>query len=54
VAFLTNQGLYEPKVIFFGLTNSPATFQIMMNLIFAQEMAESWLTIYMNDMAIHT
>jgi hypothetical protein len=54
VAFLTNQGLYEPTVMFFGLTNSPAMFQTMMNSIFAQEMAESWLTIYMDHMAIHT
>jgi hypothetical protein len=27
-AFLTNRGLYEPMVMFFGLTNSPATFQM--------------------------
>ena len=53
-AFLTNQGLYEPMVMFFGLMNSLATFQTMMNSIFTQEMAESWLTIYMDDMAIHT
>ena len=30
-AFQTNHGLYEPLVMFFGLTNSPATFQTMMN-----------------------
>ena len=29
-AFLTNRGLFEPLVMFFGLTNSPATFQTMM------------------------
>jgi hypothetical protein len=40
--------------MFFGLTNLPATFQTMMNLIFAPEIAEAWLTIYMDDMAIHT
>ena len=39
--------------MFFGLTNSPATFQAMMNTIFANEMAQGWLTIYMDDMAIH-
>src|SRR6267142_1881421 len=39
---------------FFGLTNSPATFQTMMNSVFAPEIAEQWLTIYMDDMAIHT
>ena len=41
-------------VMFFGLTNSLATFQAMMNTIFANEMAQGWLTIYMDDMAIHT
>ena len=33
-AFKTCRGLYEPAVMFFGLTNSPATFQAMMNHIF--------------------
>ncbi len=33
-AFLTPEGLFEPTVMFFGLTNSPATFQMMMNTIF--------------------
>jgi RNase H-like domain found in reverse transcriptase/Reverse transcriptase (RNA-dependent DNA polymerase) len=40
--------------MFFELTNSPATFQTMMNSIFANEIAEKWLIVYMNDMAIHT
>jgi RNase H-like domain found in reverse transcriptase/Reverse transcriptase (RNA-dependent DNA polymerase) len=40
--------------MFFGLTNSPATFQTMVNTIFANNIAEKWLTVYMNDMAIHT
>src|SRR6267142_2459956 len=53
-AFMTNEGLFEPTVMFFGLTNSPATFQTMMNSVFAPEIAEQWLTIYMDDMAIHT
>src|SRR5258707_267082 len=30
-AFSTNHGLLEPLVMFFGLCNSPATFQTMMN-----------------------
>jgi len=33
-AFWTNRGLFEPLVMFFGMTNSPATFQTMMNDIF--------------------
>ena len=53
-AFITNQGLFEPRVMFFSLTNSPATFQTMMNAIFAEELCENWLTIYMDDILIHT
>ena len=31
VVFITLEGSFEPMVMFFGLTNSPATFQTMMN-----------------------
>ena len=50
--FITNQGLFKPTVMFFGLTNSPATFQMMMNVIFAEEITEGWLIIYMDDILI--
>src|ERR1700730_17129841 len=53
-AFLTREGLFEPTVMFFGLTTSPATFQSMMNTIFRKEIGEGWLSVYMDDMAIHT
>ena len=33
-AFRTNMGLFEPTVMFFGLTNSPPSFQTMMNTLF--------------------
>jgi len=36
-AFITNEGLYELTVMFFSMTNSPATFQAMMNTIFEDE-----------------
>ncbi len=32
-AFKTSEGLFEPMVMFFGLTNSLATFQSMMDVI---------------------
>src|SRR6267142_622491 len=40
--------------MFFGLTNSPATCQMMMNHIFQAQVAQGWLSVYMNDIAIHT
>ena len=53
-AFIMNKGLFEPRVMFFKLTNSPATFQTMMNALFEEELWEGWLTIYMDDILIHT
>ena len=47
-----NQGLFEPLVMFFGLTNSPATFQTMMNNIFREEIAKGWVVIYMDDILV--
>ena len=51
-AFQTNRGLFEPLVMFFGLTNSPATFQTMMNDIFREEIAQGWVIIYMDDILV--
>jgi len=53
VAFLTPEGLFEPTVMFFGLTNSPTTFQMMMNTIFRKQVAQGWLSVYMDNLAIH-
>ena len=53
-SIVTNLGLFEPRVMFFRLTNSPATFQTMMNEIFATELREEWLSIYMDDILVHT
>ena len=51
-AFVCKYGLFEPTVMFFGLTNSPATFQTMMNDLFHQEILEEWLNDYMEDILI--
>jgi hypothetical protein len=51
-AFRMNRGLFEPLVMFFGLTNLPATFQMMMNNIFREEIAEGWVVIYMDDILV--
>jgi len=39
--------------MFFGLTNSPATFQAMMNDIFKDKIREGWVSIYMDNILIH-
>jgi len=39
--------------MFFGLMNSSAMFQMIMNHIFRVEVAQGWLSIYMDDIAIH-
>ncbi|SJL05182.1 related to TY3B TY3B protein [Armillaria ostoyae] len=51
-AFRTNRGLFEPTVMFFGLTNSPATFQWMMNNIFKDLISKGKVTIYLDDILI--
>jgi hypothetical protein len=40
--------------MFFGLTNSPATFQTMMDEIFKDEVATGNVIIYMDDILIAT
>ena len=38
--------------MFFGMTNSPATFQSMMNDYLADMIAQGWVLIYINDILI--
>ena len=40
--------------MFFGLQNSPATFQAMMDDYFRDMIDEGWIAIYMDDILIHT
>jgi hypothetical protein len=53
-AFRTNRGLFEPLVMYFGLTNSPATFQTMMNDIFHNLILQGVVCIYLDDILIFT
>ena len=56
-AFKTKYSLYEPMVMYFGLCNSPTTFQNMMNQIF-RPLKDKWakrgvkIIIYMDDILI--
>ena len=52
--FRTNHGLFEPLVMFFGLTNSPATFQTMMDDIFEDLITEGVVVVYLDDILIFT
>ena len=53
-ALKTSRELFEPLVILFGMCNSPATFQKMMNELFKDMVDEGWLLISMDYMLIHS
>jgi hypothetical protein len=53
-AFHMNRGLFEPLVMYFGLTNSPATFQTMMDEIFQDLITEGVVSVYLDDILIFT
>lgn len=50
--FITSKGLFEPTIMFFGLSNSPATFQRFMNDSFKDMIAKGWLIVYTDDMLL--
>jgi len=47
-------GVYEPIVMFFGLTNSLATFQAMMNNILRDLINTREVTVFMDDVLVET
>src|SRR5271168_2616939 len=51
-AFKINQGLFKPTVMFFGMCNSPATFQPMMDAIFVNMIEGCIVIIYMDNILI--
>ena len=53
-AFRINRGLYELLVMFFRLTNSLATFQMMMDEIFKDLISEGVVVVYLDDILIFT
>ena len=46
------EGSFEPTVMFFGLTNSPATFQTMMNDLFRDLVVEVKVAVFIDNMMI--
>jgi len=53
-AFSTPEGSFEPTVMFFGLTNSPATFQVMMNNLLRDLVVEEKVVVFIDDVMIAT
>jgi len=51
--FITNRGLFEPTVMFFGMCNSPATFQAMMDDILGEMKKKGYCIVYMDDIMIY-
>jgi len=47
-------GSFEPMVIFFGMTNSPATFQAMINKILRDMINEGKVAAFVDDMLVET
>jgi len=54
VVFTTHVGSYKPVVMFFGMTNSPATFQGMMNEILRDMINEGKVAAFVDDVSIRT
>jgi len=52
VAFTTHVGLFEPVVMFFGMTNLPATFQGIMNEIMRDLINEGKVVVFVDNILV--
>ena len=53
-AFTMHVGFFEPTVMFFGMTNSPTTFQMMMNEILRDLINEGKVVAFVDDVLVGT
>ncbi|MBW0480454.1 hypothetical protein O181_020169 [Austropuccinia psidii MF-1] len=49
LSIICHMGIYEYTRMSFGINNSPAHFQRMMERIFQEEILEGWIVIYICD-----
>ena len=54
MAFTTLEGFFKPMVMFFGLTNSPAMFQAMMNKLLRDLINIEKVAVFINDVIVGT
>ena len=54
VAFSMPEGAFEPMVMFFWLTNLPATFQIMMNDLLRDMIEAEDVAVFIDDVMVGT
>jgi len=54
IAFTMHIRAYKPMVMYFGLTNSPATFQMMMNDLFRDLINQEDTATFINDILVAT
>ena len=50
--FTTSEGSFEPTVMFFRLTNSPATFQAMMNELLRNLINTGKVAVFIDDVIV--
>ncbi|MBW0558277.1 hypothetical protein O181_097992 [Austropuccinia psidii MF-1] len=51
---ICHMGIYEYTRMSFGIKNSPAHFQRMMDTIFQEEILEGWMVVYIDDIIIYS
>jgi len=50
--FMTHVGSFEPTVMFFGMINSPATFQVIMNEILRDIINKGKVAAFVDDILV--
>ena len=53
-AFMTSEGSFEPTMMFFGLTNFPATFQAMMNELLRDLINTGKVAVFIDNVIVGT